>query len=159
MTIMDQDRYDRLMRHVRVDPDGCWAWTGAMFCKGYGNFRWSTDRNVSAHRAMYEVLYGPIPGRLVVMHLCDNPPCCRPDHLRLGTYAENTADMIAKGRSPDWDLMQRKGTDNPAAKLTDDQVREIRSSSEPRRRIAERYGIALASVYNIRSRRTWGHLA
>lgn len=87
---------------ARLDTTGpCWEWTGATFYKGYGNVRhWNGERwtNKSAHIVMYEAAFGPVPEGLYVCHRCDNPPCCRPSHLFVGTQAENLQDMARKGR-------------------------------------------------------------
>lgn len=81
--------------------DGCWIWVGSRNVKGYGQIQLGRRglRPVLAHRASWEIHFGPIPDGQFVMHKCDNPPCVRPDHLRLGSAAENTRDMIAKGRA------------------------------------------------------------
>jgi hypothetical protein len=88
---------------AKVDKSGdCWEWTGTRTRQGYGGFRVG-DRTVKAHRFAWSVIAsrGAIPAGLVVMHLCDNPPCVRPEHLRLGTVADNNRDREAKrGRSP-----------------------------------------------------------
>jgi len=78
----------------RGEPDECWPWTRSLSPKGYGRVR---GRN--AHRVAYELTYGPIPPGMFVCHTCDNPPCCNPAHLFLGTYLDNIADMVAKKRS------------------------------------------------------------
>lgn len=81
----------------------CWLWLAARDRKGYGKFGVGTlghDRRVeSAHRVAWELTRGPIPGGMYVLHHCDNPWCVNPDHLWLGTRADNAADMVAKGRS------------------------------------------------------------
>lgn len=96
--------------HAHVDrsggPDACWPWTG-MKIKGYGRFGTRHRVRFLAHRVAYELANGPIVGHIpgdpvaerLVMHLCDNPPCCNPKHLRVGTDAENIADCVAKGRN------------------------------------------------------------
>jgi len=84
---------------AKVDKTGdCWEWTGARFHHGYGLFYESASVRTRAHRFAYETLAGPIPPGVLVLHRCDNPPCVRPEHLFLGTQADNVADMIAKGR-------------------------------------------------------------
>jgi hypothetical protein len=81
----------------RSDPDGCWPWIGHRIRKGYG-IHWAFNRKTVAHRRAYELTYGSIPDGLFVCHHCDNPPCCNPDHLFVGTNSDNMQDCIRKGR-------------------------------------------------------------
>lgn len=78
--------------------DGCWVWLGAKDRDGYGRVM-VDGRTMGAHRIAYEESHGPVPDGLVVMHSCDNPSCVNPDHLRVGTQAENIQDRDAKGRT------------------------------------------------------------
>jgi hypothetical protein len=77
--------------------DACWPWQGELSKVGYGRF-WVGKGNVLAHRAAKEITAGPIPAGLVVMHHCDNPVCCNPVHLSVGTARENVLDAVRKGR-------------------------------------------------------------
>lgn len=92
----------RFWKKVQKNDEGCWLWQGATFRNGYGNFRLQGPerRNIGAHIFSFIISNGQIPddGK-VIMHHCDNPACVRPDHLRVGTRAENTHDMMSKGRA------------------------------------------------------------
>lgn len=85
---------------------GCWVWTGGRNRTDYGQIFVTGARGGgrggmrSAHRVSWELAYGPVPAGLFVCHHCDNPPCVRPDHLFLGTAADNTDDCLGKGRNP-----------------------------------------------------------
>lgn len=82
----------------RSNPDGCWPWTRAIRnSAGHGGV-WDGTRWTHAHRVAYTLSNGPIPPGMEVCHRCDNPPCCRPDHLFLGSHRENMDDMVTKRR-------------------------------------------------------------
>lgn len=78
--------------------DGCWEWQGYRMPKGYGQVGIGHSGLILAHRLAWELTHGPVPTDLFVLHHCDNPPCCNPDHLWLGTKADNNRDMAQKGR-------------------------------------------------------------
>lgn len=78
-------------------PWSCWEWQGHRDDKGYGDVMFC-GREQGAHRFAWESEFGHIPNGLYVLHKCDNPPCVRPDHLFLGTKADNSLDMVRKGR-------------------------------------------------------------
>lgn len=79
------------------EDNGCWEWTGSRI-NGYGHLCISKE-NVYSHRVSYMLHSGKDPDGMLVLHHCDNPSCVNPDHLFLGTYRDNTQDMIRKGRS------------------------------------------------------------
>lgn len=94
---------ERLWARINVrGPDECWPWTGATARRGwrYGKIGAGGECGATllAHRVCWAVCFGPIPDGLFVLHHCDNPPCCNPRHLFLGTDADNMADMKAVER-------------------------------------------------------------
>jgi len=80
-------------------PAGCWPFTGQRMRRGLPYGLIFDRRTRRAHRVAWELTHGPIPEGLNVLHRCDNPPCCNPAHLFLGTDGDNAADREAKGRS------------------------------------------------------------
>jgi len=103
---------------------------------------------------MYENKYGSIPNGLCVCHKCDNVFCINPNHLFLGTHIDNMVDKMSKNRYPDF-----SGEKNPAAKLTEKQVIEIRTiEGLSQRQIARIYNITQPMVGNIRRKDNWKHL-
>jgi hypothetical protein len=81
-----------------LSPDECWDWLYSTNKDGYGNF-WFQGSNVNSHRVAWILTFGPIPNGLDILHKCDNPPCCNPSHLFLGTHEDNMRDMGEKGRA------------------------------------------------------------
>lgn len=88
---------ERLLDKVFYSPDGCWYWTGALSNKGYARIAFN-GKNSLASRLSFRLFNGDIPGKLFVMHTCDNPMCVNPNHLVLGTQDDNMKDMVKKGR-------------------------------------------------------------
>lgn len=101
--------------------DACWLWTGKPHKDGYGVFGIGKKLYL-AHRVSYEIANREIPSGLNVLHSCDNPPCCNPAHLFLGTQLDNVRDRDQKGRGN-----PSRGEKNGNAKLTDAQIESIRT--------------------------------
>lgn len=136
--------------------NNCWLWRGTLSPSGYGVLKLWPRRQMPAHRYSYELHYGPIPDGMWVLHRCDNPPCVRPDHLFLGTNADNTADKVAKNRQA-----RGKGA-GTKRRLTPEQVIDIRERYVPREitcaMLAAEYGVCLRTIHDIVRRSTWKHI-
>lgn len=132
------------------DRFSCWEWRCARDSKGYGMTTMCGFHRV--HRLAYESFNGPIPAGLIVRHKCDNPPCCNPDHLELGTQLDNVADRVARGRNG-----SAKRSANGRAKLTEEQVAFIRANRGKllQRELGAMFGVAQAVVSMIQLNKTW----
>lgn len=147
--------------HARylVHDDGCWPWLAGQGPDGYGQF--SVHRNgkrilLPAHRMAYFLEKGVDAYPLLVLHTCDNPPCVKPIHFFTGTDADNSADKVSKGRQKGAGF----GSRNPAAKLSEDQVREIRKlqGAASQTVIAAQFGVNQTLISMIFRRVKWGYL-
>lgn len=150
---------------ARVDNRGnenCWPFLGAHTTDGYGHFQVGSRRDgsrrmVYAHRLAWELTHGKIPQGQLACHKCDQPSCCNPSHLFLGSSADNVADMDAKGRRV---ATAMKGERHGRAKLTDDDVRNIRriAGHESRRSTSIRFGVTEKTIGSIQRGDTWRHV-
>lgn len=148
----------RFWRHVTFCPNtGCWFWTGAVQKKNYGHMSLGgrTSGNAIASRFSYQLNIGD-PGDLFVCHRCDQPLCVNPDHLFLGSNAENMRDCAKKGRARGPSL---KGAQHPNAKLSEDAVRDIRSSDLSGVALAAKYAVGASLISEVRNGRIWRHVA
>lgn len=152
----------RLLSKVKVNhKTGCWEWTGAIEkprprTLQYGWIGVGTT-SVRAHRVAYQLAYGEIPAKMCVCHRCDNAICVNPEHLFLGTYKDNTQDMVRKKRRH-----SLVGEANTNAKLTESTVREIRrlrrSGGLETTVIAKQFNLTPSHVRGILRGRTWSHV-
>lgn len=135
----------------RRGPEDCWPWQAFRNPLGYGMVRFD-GRSMLAHRVSWMLTHGD-PGALCVLHRCDNPPCVNPEHLWLGTRADNTADMCAKQRD-----RHPAGEAHGRAQLTRATVDQIRAAFRSGKRqvdIATELGIPKGRVYQIVRGRQW----
>ena len=181
---------DDFWSHVSIrSPDECWPWMLSTKRGGYGQFKLGgTSR--SAHKLAFELHHGvrlPTPKNITpqtvcVLHRCNNPPCCNPAHLWLGTPKENIADAYLKGRfdarnASRWPESRARGLRNgkytkpentprgsshPRARLTEEDVAAIRRRFTGKRgecvAIAKEYGMRPVTIYDIRSGKIWRHV-
>jgi hypothetical protein len=134
-------------------PDDCWEWQKNKKSTGYGTIR-IHRKTWSSHRVSWIIHFGD-PGDLLVCHKCDNRPCCNPNHLFLGTTADNTQDMMKKGRG------KNVGESHARAKLTEADVIEIRkrlANGERHKDIGDLYGVDSTTICNINTGKRWKHL-
>lgn len=143
---------ERFHANVEVgEPGECWKWSGPVGNGGYGRLG---KQKREAHRLSWELHRGAIPTGMRVCHTCDNPPCANPAHLFLGTAADNSADMVAKGRS-------NRGERNGNARLTANDVlviRRLRREGQTLKSIAKVYGVGVPTVHDIATLRRWAHI-
>lgn len=154
----------RFEAHIARRENGCWEYTGYRHPQGYG-VAFVGPYRFRTHRLSWFYANGPIPERIEVCHRCDNPSCVNPDHLFLGTHADNMADMRRKGRNKgrgNRGVNARCGERVPTAKLTEAIVREIRAEyrevGTPAHILADRYGVHFTSIYDVINRVSWRHV-
>jgi hypothetical protein len=151
MTQSDKTEAQRVAEELKagsvVSETGCLLWQGRL-TKGYGRVQ-----GVAAHRAAYMAANGPIPAGMFVCHRCDVRNCVNPDHLFLGTAADNNADMIAKGRN-----VVSRGERVGTSKLTPEAVLAIRESRVGTMKLATQYGVDPGTISNIRNHKQWKHV-
>lgn len=162
----------------KVDKtDSCWLWTGSKRSKGYGAFVYQKDGEVvqgRAHRYSWELHNGPIPDGLCVLHDCptgDNPACVNPEHLWLGSKADNNRDAIVKGRrkrKPNGlrprrakKLGYRRGEEHPNSRLTRADIENMRADRTKGMSfsiLGKRYGVSIAHAFRIVHGKVWQHV-
>lgn len=147
------DIVDKLFDRLVETDSGCWVFVGARTGSNYGAV-WKDGANKSAHILSYEYHYGPVPKNMMVLHRCDNPPCCNPKHLFLGTHKDNKDDEVAKGRHV---YGERVGNH----KLTEEDVRAIRlllAQGFSLAYIGDKFNVTRQAIYRIKCGLSWSWL-
>lgn len=136
----------------------CWPWKGHVNPKGYGKFDIpifnGSRKQVYSHRLMWEICFGDHD--MCVLHKCDNPTCVNPNHLFLGSKADNNIDKKNKNRAS-----RLRGSDNGRSKLTDSQVKDILirlANGEKQEAIASLYKVSQVLISKIKLKRNWTHI-
>jgi len=142
----------RLMNHVIPIPEcGCWLWNASVDDCGYGKFTIKrTGKYLRAHRVSWELFIGEIPSDKQINHKCHVPSCVNPNHLYLGTQQQNIKDMWFANRGP-----KRNCENNGNAKLSIEQVQEIRNSNLETKYLADKFSVERTTIQRIRSGKRW----
>lgn len=144
-------RHARLWSKVDVGyEDECWEWKGYRNELGYGQIKMDGTPK-AAHRVVVMAMGVSLTSDDVIMHTCDNPSCCNPKHLVVGTHALNVADRVAKRRSA-------RGSANGRSLLTEEQVRQIKKDDRRLVDVAKDYGVSVSAISLIRRGKNWAHV-
>lgn len=136
------------------DVDDCWWWVAkAKHPYGYGRVSFGRKIQVKAHQAVYALVNGPIEPGKVVRHSCDNPGCCNPKHLLIGTQKDNSQDAVWRNRAvappTHYDVRHHN------VKITEEEFYSIKVDTRSARIVAAQYGLCDMTVYRIRNGKTW----
>jgi hypothetical protein len=158
---------ERFAERYEINPvNGCWEWIGSRNAKGYGTIgglingkRYTKPGSrMLAHRASWIIHNGEIPDNdsyhgAIILHICDNPCCVNPEHLRLGTQADNVKDMINKGRKVVGEYQKRKGINHPRSSFQSQaDIDLICSTKGQTKALAEKFGVDVCTIKRIRQR-------
>lgn len=138
---------------IKTDANLCWEWQAGKSGFGYGQFKVRSYHKVDSHRVAWELMYGETPDGLWVLHTCDNPRCCNPNHLFLGTALDNARDKESKNRG------NKAGEHNGDHKLTAKQVEYIRSrfavGNILKCELAAEMGVSASTISRIVRNKQW----
>lgn len=157
--------FERLDKNIQKDD--CWIWLGYKDKDGYGRIKSTPDSEgkkivLGVHRVMYERYKEPIPAGMFILHSCDNPSCCNPDHLSVGTAQDNSNDMKRRGRTklPSTAFKRGHGAceSNIKSKLTKEDVEFIRAYPKyygSQMELVLRFGVSREAIRDIQIYKTW----
>jgi hypothetical protein len=147
----------RILGKIEKKENGCWIWNGGKSGDGYGAIK-VNGRQISTHRQAFKEFIGEIYQGLCVCHKCDQPLCCNPDHLFLGTPKENTKDSVKKCRAR---CAKQNGSQNHSTKLDETIVRQIKELFSKGYMVTDLHdltGIPLKTLEGIKYNITWRHV-
>ncbi len=150
---------ERFWGRIEKGP-GCWLWTGHVNTRGYGQVSFDGNKSTRVHRVAWQLANGPIPDGMCVCHRCDVRTCVNPDHLFLGTHAENMADMARKGRTSRHGVRNR-GSGNGQSILKESdvlEIRRLRANGTSGTDLAFIYSVSQTAICSIVKRRAWAWL-
>ena len=136
---------------AKIPEAGCWIWLGSITNHGYGTMTLGRKTHIVAHRASYELKYGPIPEGMFALHHCDTKCCVNPDHIFLGTQQDNMDDKVCKNR-------QANGIKHGMSKLTEEQAKEAKFGNVKPTELAKKFNCSATMIRQIRSGLYWKHL-
>lgn len=142
-----------MFKEIKYNKDeitGCWNCTSHTGNRGYPMVK-RDGKRIYLSRFMYINNVGEIPDSMQIRHKCDNPSCINPDHLEIGTIADNMHDKVERGR-------QQRGSQMPCSKLIESDVVEIRKSKMKRKELASMYNVSLPTIDQIIQGKTWKHV-
>lgn len=148
---------EKFWSRIKKLENGCWEWQGARDAKGYGQLRFvvitgeGNGRGIRAHVVAYILTNGPIPDGLWVLHKCDNPPCCNPAHLFLGTAKDNGSDCASKKRTA-WGERNGKTKFNAKRALN---IIMAAAQGVPQNRLARIFGVHESTVSLLVRKKRW----
>jgi hypothetical protein len=152
---LDAENY-LFTRSMPEPMSGCWLWSGYIDALGYG--RANHPKEKKAHRIMWTMFNGEIPDGKKILHRCDVRCCVNPEHLFIGTQADNVADMMEKGRNK---CVPQKGEKNPMSKLNQNLVLEMRQfrndSGLSYSKIAKKYAISTMTAFRAITKQSWSN--
>lgn len=154
------DRFWEKVAFIGAGPDDCWEWRAGKNNNGYGEI-WVDGKMELAHRIAWKIHHGSIPKGKCVLHKYDNPSCVNPNHLWLGTMADNTHDMLQKGRDFRGGSEKHRGEANSYSKLTEQQVLSVPGlldAGYTQVEVAEMLGVSQSAISLIKIGKNWGWL-
>lgn len=152
-----RDLPERFLESYIPEPNsGCWLWVKGVNEHGYGRITLPSGEQKKAHRVSWILHRGYDPGPFLVCHKCDNPACVNPEHLFIGTQADNLSDCAVKGRISR--VHQPRGEKQGSSKLTAEIVIALRASDLSVRKASRAFGVSPSTVHDVRSRKNWRHI-